>query len=220
MPTLRWKSLVLLSVAFGVVEAGFVAVYRLLLDPGGTVFPLLTLPSALQWVEQARELATLLLLVSAAAMLSPRPGTAFAAFLLAFGLWDLVYYAALRAFLGWPRHLGDWDLLFLVPVAWLAPVWAPLLVALAMTTAGAVALFHEKNRGPFRAGPVHIAAAVVGGGLCVASFMLDAAGRHLEAIPQRYPMEWLLLGLGLGIGAFVHAWWRSQGDRGNRRFPP
>jgi hypothetical protein len=208
--TLRWKSLVLVAVAFGIVEAGLVSVYRTLLDPHGTLFPLLQLPDGVLWIEQAREVATLVLLVGVANLLSSRFSSAFAGFLLAFGVWDLVYYGALLAFLGWPRHLGDWDLLFLVPVPWLAPVWAPMLVSLCMVAAGSLALGHESRRGAFHVGWAHLAVAAGGGGLCIASFLRDAGARQLEAVPVRFSLEWLLAGLGLGGAAFAHAWWRNR----------
>lgn len=207
---MRWKSLVLLSLSFGVVEAGLVTLYRALLDPAGTAFPLLSLPERVLPVEQARELATLVLLGSAARLFSPRPTTAFAAFLVLFGLWDLVYYAALHLFMGWPRHLGDWDLLFLVPVPWMAPVWAPMLLALVMTAVGGLAL-HQESRGVrLQIGPWHAAAAVLGGSLCIASFVIDPGARRLEAIPQSFPSLLFGLGLVLGLVGFGHAWSHRQ----------
>ncbi|HEX9224476.1 MAG TPA: hypothetical protein VF860_14200, partial [Candidatus Acidoferrales bacterium] len=42
---------------------------------------------------------------------------------------DIVYYAALWATVRWPHSLGEPDVLFLIPVPWLSPVWFPLLVS-------------------------------------------------------------------------------------------
>jgi hypothetical protein len=50
-------------------------------------------------------------------------------FLWTFAIWDIVYYAALWATVRWPLSLRDPDILFLIPVPWLSPVWFPLLVS-------------------------------------------------------------------------------------------
>jgi hypothetical protein len=52
-----------------------------------------------------------------------------AVFLWAFAIWDVIYYAALWATVRWPLSLKDPDVLFLIPVPWLSPVWFPLLVS-------------------------------------------------------------------------------------------
>jgi len=54
----------------------------------------------------------------------------WAAFLWAFAIWDLSYYAGLWATIRWPTSLLDLDVLFLIPVPWIAQVWFPLLVSL------------------------------------------------------------------------------------------
>src|SRR5882672_5956538 len=61
----------------------------------------------------------------------------FLVFSLAFGIWDICYYAWLWVFIGWPPSLLTWDVLFLIPVPWLAPVLAPLIVS-ACLVAGAL----------------------------------------------------------------------------------
>jgi hypothetical protein len=50
-------------------------------------------------------------------------------FLWAFAIWDLTYYAALRATIAWPARLSDMDVLFLIPVPWISQVWFPVLVS-------------------------------------------------------------------------------------------
>jgi hypothetical protein len=52
-----------------------------------------------------------------------------AVFLWTFAIWDIVYYAALWVTVRWPLSLRDPDILFLIPVPWLSPVWFPLLVS-------------------------------------------------------------------------------------------
>jgi hypothetical protein len=54
----------------------------------------------------------------------------WAAFLWAFSFWDLSHYAGLWAIIRWPTSFLDLDVLFLIPVPWIAQVWFPLLVSL------------------------------------------------------------------------------------------
>ena len=53
-----------------------------------------------------------------------------------FGAWDIGYYFWLWVFSGWPSSLGTWDLLFLLPLPWVGPVWAPVIVSLALVGFG------------------------------------------------------------------------------------
>ena len=208
-----WLALALLAVAFAIVEAAIVTAYRSLLDPQGLRFPLLPLPANLAGLERWREAATLFLLAAAASLASRRAVPATAAFFFLFGVWDLTYYATLRYSLHWPQSWGDWDLLFLLPVPWLGPVYAPMLVACVLVAAGSVVLQHESRRGPFRVQRLHLLAAAAGGTLIVWSFVATPSGRALAAVPARYPYEWLLLGLAVGLTAFVHATWSNRRSR-------
>ena len=42
---------------------------------------------------------------------------------IAFGAWDILYYAFLRMMTGWPQSLFDWDVLFLIPLPWGDRCW-------------------------------------------------------------------------------------------------
>ena len=50
-------------------------------------------------------------------------------------MWDVAYYAGLQILLGWPGSLVEPDVLFLIPVVWVGPVWAPSLIGLSMSAA-------------------------------------------------------------------------------------
>lgn len=201
-----WPSLTLVAVSFGIIEAILVAVYRTLLDPEGDLFPLLRLPAQLLPWERLREAATLVLLAGMARLAATPKPTTWAAFFYLFSLWDLTYYASLRVVLVWPRSLSDWDLLFLLPVPWLAPVYAPVLVSCVLLGVGVLTLRFAARRGSFRTTPLHAAAAVLGGGLGVWSFIAHPGARALEHLPPRYPVEFLLAGLTIGLAAYAHAY--------------
>jgi len=140
------RQLIILSVfaiAFGFVEATVVVYLRAAagLLPGyrGTLSDVVRLshqsqaigefPPSLLTLEVLRETATLLMLISVALLTSVKTRTRVAAFLWAFAIWDMVYYAALWATVRWPHSARETDVLFLIPEPWVAPVWFPLLVS-------------------------------------------------------------------------------------------
>jgi hypothetical protein len=95
-------------------------------------------PQSLLAIEVCRETATMVMLVGIALLTAPRTNSRWAAFLWVFALWDIFYYASLWATVGWPASFTDVDVLFLIPVPWVAQVWYPLLVS--TSTALAIAL--------------------------------------------------------------------------------
>ena len=103
------------------------------------------LPQSLLTVELLREAATMIMLVTVALLSATSRRERCAAFLWTFAAWDICYYAALCATVGWPPSLSAPDVLFLIPVPWLAPVWFPLLVS--TLAIAAVVLARGKNRG-------------------------------------------------------------------------
>ncbi|PYU76869.1 MAG: hypothetical protein DMG49_00685 [Acidobacteria bacterium] len=86
-------------------------------------------PKSLLTLEVLREAVTILMLLSVALLTSARSRARAAVFLWTFAIWDMVYYAALWATVRWPLSLNDPDVLFLIPVPWVSPVWFPLLVS-------------------------------------------------------------------------------------------
>jgi len=86
-------------------------------------------PRSLLTLEVLREAVTILMLLSVALLTSATSRARAAVFLWTFAIWDIVYYAALWVTVRWPLSLRDPDILFLIPVPWLSPVWFPLLVS-------------------------------------------------------------------------------------------
>ncbi len=86
------------------------------------------MPKSLLTLEVLREAATILMLLSVALLTAATARARAAVFLWTFAIWDIVYYATLWATVRWPLSLSDPDVLFLIPVPWLSPVWFPLLV--------------------------------------------------------------------------------------------
>ena len=86
-------------------------------------------PKSLLTLEVLREAATILMLFTVALLTSANSRARAAVFLWTFAIWDIGYYAALWATVRWPLSVRDPDVLFLIPVTWLSPVWFPLLVS-------------------------------------------------------------------------------------------
>jgi len=92
-------------------------------------------PKSLLTLEVLREAATILMLFTVALLTSANSRARAAVFLWTFAIWDIVYYAALWVTVRWPVSIRDPDVLFLIPVPWLSPVWFPLLVSALATIA-------------------------------------------------------------------------------------
>ncbi len=129
------KILIALSVyaaAMALVEAAVVVYLRELYYSGGfivrTAADLAVMPSGILNVELWREAATIVMLAAVGYLSSRKPRGRLAAFLFAFSVWDLAYYLFLYLFLRWPPSLATLDVYFLIPRAWIGPVWFPLVL--------------------------------------------------------------------------------------------
>lgn len=133
----RWWAISAFALAFAFAEAATVVFLKKLYFPEGWHAPFHPIPADGLLVEQCREAATLVMI--AAVAFAGRPGAreGMARALWIFGLWDASYYAWLRALTPFPAGLFDLDVVFLIPHAWVFPVWVPLLVSLAAMTAAA-----------------------------------------------------------------------------------
>jgi hypothetical protein len=134
------------ALAFGFVEAAVVVYLRAAAGrlPGYTrtlsevqrlgsgtqqLPPINDFPQSLLTIEVLREGATIVMLVSIALLSASRAKERWAVFLWTFAWWDISYYAGLWATIRWPTSFKDLDVLFLIPVPWIAQVWFPLLVS-------------------------------------------------------------------------------------------
>jgi hypothetical protein len=212
------------GLSFGFVEAAVVidlrTVYEPLqqeLHPGtrpGEQFPAVTLdelraasPQGL-WllkVELARELATMVMLATLGLAAGGRPLRRLAAFVAAFGVWDLAFYLWLRLIIGWPATVWTWDLLFLLPVPWSAPVLAPMLVAATMTVAGLHAIARDAAGRPVRPSWRNWSALLGGALLAFLAFIENCRTVTAGGVPQRFNWQLLLAGLLLAAAGYALA---------------
>jgi hypothetical protein len=154
-------------------------------------------------IEAGREAATLVMLATVGILAGRSAVERLAWSAVAFGTWDIGYYAWLHVFTGWPPDLGTWDILFLIPVPWTGPVWAPLAVSAALVGFGLAVARRLRADGVVRLSPGHLAAGLAGGLLVVVSFTLDSARIAAGEIPMTYAWPVLVAGLALAAaGAF------------------
>ncbi len=77
-------------------------------------------------IEMTREAATIVMLVVIAWLTGGTLTERAVFFLWTFAFWDLFYYISLYILIKWPPNLRTIDVLFLIPVPWIAPVWFPV----------------------------------------------------------------------------------------------
>ncbi len=228
-----WKrqtiAILLFGISFGYVEAAVVTYLRPQFDavratfapPSSRddLFPMLSAPQVraagpdmvrLVGTEIAREAATLVMLGAVAAAVGGNFRQWFAFFLVAFGAWDISYYAFLKVLIDWPKSLLTWDVLFLIPVPWSGPVLAPALVALTMVGTGFVYLWRESNGHSIRLRVGHWLCAYAGALFILAAFTWDYRNVMAGGMPKHF--NWALFAAGevLWVMGFLH--WLSAGD--------
>ncbi len=208
----RWGFVVLFATAMAWVEAAVVLYLRIYLNRVQP-YQLDPLPSTmgLARAELVREAATLVMLgcVGCLAGSDRRSRIGFA--MLAFGVWDILYYIFLVPLSGWPNSLLDWDILFLIPLPWWGPVLAPAIIAALMVLTGTViALTRLWPR--FWSWLVSLAGAF----LAFYTFIADALralGNGPQAVRNVLPVgyNWLLFTLALTLMALplLDMFWRG-----------
>jgi hypothetical protein len=193
------------SIAFGFVEAVVVVYLRLHFYPGGFSFPIVQVPTSFGLLEVLREAATVIMLGAVGWISAQRPLARFAYAAVAFGVWDIFYYIFLKIILDWPASLFTWDVLFLIPVPWLGPVLAPVIVSLCLIAASLITLQRETAGRPVITRPAHRIVAGLGGILVLWSFLVGPDALAQQEPPGSFP--WLLFAAGIcaAIAGFVWA---------------
>jgi hypothetical protein len=196
---------ILFGLAFAYIESTVVVYLRALYYPQGFAFPLDPAMHPHLVLEIVREAATIIVLLAVAMLAGTEPWERFGYFLTAFGVWDLFYYVWLRVAVGWPVSVTDWDVLFLIPLPWIGPVIAPVLVAVLMIVCG-VPMVHRVAAGEyFRPGVPSWVLGSCGTGILLYSFMSDTGAGLMGQIPSPYRYELLFCSLLLLFLGFLLA---------------
>jgi hypothetical protein len=170
---LTFSRLFIFAVAMGFLE-GIVVVYvRQLYYPKGFDFPLTMLSPEMLSVEWLREITTIVMLAAIAWIAGKNLSQRGSFFLFVFGVWDIFYYVALKLILGWPSSLLTWDILFLIPVPWLGPVLAPVLISLVMIVVSFLFTFLPEKGFPIVIKPLDWILLIAGNGIMFFTFIRD-----------------------------------------------
>lgn len=220
---LPWMTAYAIAMAF--LESAVVIYLRELYYPVEFKFPMAPIARHVAITELLRELATMVMLLAPAALVTTKRLERFAWFSFCFGVWDIFYYVFLKAVLDWPATLLDWDILFLVPVVWVGPVLAPCIVSVGMIALGCILLQKRGSHPPFTLLPAHWIGLAVSGGLVLYTFIeepcryiLKAGGRtstvpaaghmaldQLRAyLPEHYSWGIFLLACALATATLLH----------------
>ncbi len=220
-------ALFLFGISFGYVEAAVVVYLRAIYDPirarlhpergPHDLFPLITQKEIANTgpentrrlgIEIGREAATMLMLGAVALAAARNPHQWMAAFAIAFGVWDISFYAFLKLMIHWPESLSTWDILFLIPLPWVGPIWAPVLVALSMIVCGLISL----RAGGIRGRIPHWTGVLGGAIVIIIAFVWDFRNTTAGGFPNPFNWPLFLLGEAIGLSAFLAAAWRAQAN--------
>lgn len=168
---ITWVSL--FAIAMGFMESAVVIYLRELYYKTGFEFPLKQISPFIAKVEFSREIATIIMLVACGILAGKNKLQRFAYFALAFAIWDIFYYVFLYICLDWPQSLCTWDILFLIPVPWVGPIWAPCLLSLLMIV-GALFVIYKVDKQPnYKVSRNFWWLLILGALVCIVSFMWD-----------------------------------------------
>ena len=201
-------TVLIFSVAMAYLESAIVVYLRLLYYPEGFFFPIKMIPDEIFLIEIGRELATIFMLASIGFLSGKKFVERFSFFLFAFGVWDIFYYVWLKFFINWPASFLTDDLLFLIPVPWISPVLAPIIVSIIFIVISLFQLtFHAKGR-RIKSGLLVKVPIVLGVVLVLFSFVWNFQNRLNMASPVEYlwGVYWLgIFLIVLGCVVLIHS---------------
>jgi hypothetical protein len=206
--TIIWVSI--FGIAMAYVESAVVVYLRDIFHPEGFEFPMKEIDDYKIIVEVFREAATIIMLVSVAAIAGKKFWERCAYFMLSFGVWDVFYYVWLKVILDWPATVFDWDVLFLIPLPWIGPVIAPVSVAVLMIVFGIIMIRSIQGGVDFRPTFFSFVIALAGTVVLLYSFMYDTDATLELQMPRPYRYELLIIGNLLFAASFVVSYLKSR----------
>lgn len=193
----------LFSLTMAYLESAVVVYLRELYYPEGFIFPIKLIPEKIIFIELGRELATIIMLFSVAMISGRFFAERISYFLFAFGVWDIFYYLWLKVFINWPESLFTDDLLFLIPVPWISPVLAPVLVSITFISFSVLALNKIQSGIHIKANKISLVMVMIGVVCILISFVWNYDERINSVSPVEFLWTLFLIGLLFMSGGFL-----------------
>lgn len=168
--------LTVFSIAMGYLETAVVVYARMIYFPDGFDFPMVPIESNFAVTEFFREIATIIMLIGAGYMAGKKAVTRFAYFIYCFAIWDIFYYVFLKVLLDWPSSFFTHDLLFLVPVPWVGPVIAPVIVSFGLILLAILIIKFDSRQSGRVVKPVEWTLLIAGAFTIILSFCWEYSG--------------------------------------------
>lgn len=197
---------IVFGVAFAYIESAVVVYLRTIFYPEGFSFPLKTFGQTALWkqlllTEIGREAATVVVIATAAALFGRNCQEKSAYFLAIFAIWDIFYYVWLKVLINWPASIMDWDILFLIPVAWASPVLYPVLVSADLFAFGVIVLYFNSLARPIKLTVTDWVALVAAAVTVTVSFCMG--GIHITQPDYQSYFYWPLFAAGYILAVAV-----------------
>jgi hypothetical protein len=204
----RFCVVVVFSIAFANIEASVVVYLKHIFHPDGFKFPMTVFGEGphfrrFLFTEIGREAATMVLILTTCWLAGRNRQQRFAYFLAIFAVWDIFYYVWLRILSNWPATIMDWDILFLIPVAWASPVLYPVLISLVWLVWAAIILYLDSCGRSLRPTMTDWLSFGASGLIVVASFCIVGIRITEPDFESYFYRSLFAAGLLLGILTFV-----------------
>lgn len=201
-------SILFISLAY--LEATIVVYLRELYYPDGFYFPIKIIKNYIAVIEIGREAFTIIILWFSAMLAAEKFKERFALFLYNFGLWDIFYYVWLKVLIDWPAGWLEWDILFLIPLPWIAPWLAPALISIGFIICSYIVLKHPHKFKDKIFNKIEWFLEIAAAGLILWSFFWQTENVLNGGIPDYYPWRLFLLGMILGLGVFFNRYMKTK----------
>lgn len=221
------------AIAMALLESAVVIYLREIMYPDGFRFPLAPVLPHLLLTEILREGATMIMLICIGMLTAKTFSSRFAWFIYSFAIWDIFYYVFLYILAGWPESLMTWDVLFLIPATWTAPVITPLILTLVMILfAGFILLAAESGKNT-KIHRLEWTGLIIGSLIVIIAFVTDymkymlrqfsfgellkPGDQGLQAYAQTYMPDsfpWVLFSVGVGVITMVVIRYKVRVEKG------
>lgn len=142
--------------------------------PEGFQFPLKIIPISTFCIEFGRELSTIIVLNVFGYLCGKTRIERFFYFIFCLGIWDIFYYVWLKIFLNWPTSIFNNDILSLIPIPWIGPIIAPIIVSVTIIIASVLSLFLQDKGYTLKVEKKYLFLAILGSIIILISFFWNA----------------------------------------------